>query len=325
VQWIAVIASWSLETSRTAICYNSRVPGSPGVGTSQERSEVRSVADARRAELAQRRGIPSDCIAADRAVSSTRGELLLRCFRAATRPESGSGVNEDGAGLVFFHGGGFVAGDPASHDAFCGRLAAASGCAIVACSYRRAPEHRFPAAIDDAYFATCFVHEHADEFGIDHRRIGVAGVEVGASLATGVARLAKERRNPALGFQLLVNPVLDFAAAAVSGATLAGAVSLEWAVAQYIDANLREDPRCSPLRATNLIGLPPALIICADQDAMADHAERYAARLRDAHVAVTVVRESDASSDFLEDPDSSEPGRSALDVCSRALVEALGG
>lgn len=286
---------------------------------------MRPVADVRRAELAQRRGIPSDCVVVDRTVASTRGELLLRCFRPATRPELGSSASEDGAGLVYFHGGGFVAGDPASQDAFCGRLAAMSGCTIVACSYRRAPEHRFPAAIDDAYFATCFLHEHADEFGIDHRRVGVAGVEVGASLATGVARLAKERRNPALGFQLLVNPVLDFTPAAVSGATLAGAVSLEWAVAQYIDATLREDPRCSPLHATNLIGLPPALIICADHDTVTDHAERYAARLRDAHVAVTVVRQSDASLDFLEDPDSSEPGRSALNACSRALVEALGG
>jgi acetyl esterase len=197
----------------------------------------------------------------------------------------------------------------------------------VACSYRRAPEHRFPSALDDAYFAACFVHEHADEFGIDHRRLGIAGIEVGASLATGVARLAKERRNPALGFQLLVNPVLDFAAEAVSGTThlgVAGAASLDWAVAQYVDATLREDPRCSPLRANNLIGLPAALIVCADEATVTDQAERYAARLQDAHVAVTIVRHPGSALDFLEVPDSSESGRNALHVCSRALVETLG-
>jgi acetyl esterase len=197
---------------------------------------------------------------------------------------------------VFFHGGGFVTGDVASHDAFCGQLSAASGCAIVSCSYRLAPEHRFPAALDDAYFAACFVHEHADEFGIDHRRLGIAGIEVGASLATGVARLAKERRNPALAFQLLVQPILDFSLAALSGAPAIGAASLEWAVAQYIDPALREDPRCSPLRATNLIGLPSTFLLCGDQALAKAHAERYEARLREAHVPVTVMEAADASS-----------------------------
>jgi acetyl esterase len=292
----------------------------PTSGTSRERSEADSVADVRAAECAQRRGIPSDCVVHERTVASARGELGLRWFRSATSPAPGN----EAAGLVFFHGGGFVAGGPASHDAFCGQLAAASGCAIVSCSYRLAPEHRFPAAIDDAYFATCFVHEHADEFGIDHRRCGVAGIEVGASLATGVARLAKERRNPALGFQLLIDPVLELAPAAISGMRLAAPASLEWAVAQYIDPDLREDPRCSPLRANNLIGLPPALIVCAGDDAVTEQAERYAARMRDAHVAVAIVRNSDIASRFLVDPASSEAGRGALHACSRALVEALG-
>jgi acetyl esterase len=280
---------------------------------------------------------------------------MLRCYQPASSHNSGNlaedridgrstreGAGESGrfrhrsgatesrgverAGLVFFHAGGFVAGDPASHDSFCGQLSVSSGCAIVACSYRLAPEHRFPVALDDAYFGTCFVHEHADEFGIDHRRLGIAGIEVGASLATGVARLAKDRRNPALGFQLLINPLFDFAPAALSGvpSLSVGAAPLEWAVAQYIDATLREDPRCSPLRANNLIGLPGALIVCAGEETMTDQAQRYAARLRTSHVAVTVACNSGAAVDFLEVPDSSESGRNALRVCSRALVEALG-
>jgi acetyl esterase len=291
----------------------------PKLGTSIDPSGVPSVAEVRAAERAHRGEIPSGCSVVDRSVHNARGELQLRCYRPATGPESG-----EGAGLAFFHGGGFIAGDPSSHDSFCGQLAVASSCTVVSCSYRLAPEHRFPSAIDDAYFAACFVHEHADEFGIDHRRLGIAGVEVGASLATGVARLAKERRNPALGFQLLVNPVLDFGPAALSGGPSRTTVSLEWAVAQYIDATLGEDPRCSPLRANNLIGLPSTLIVCADQHTVIEQSERYAARLRDAHVSVTVARHPGATVDFLEVPASSESGRAALSACSRALGEALG-
>lgn len=273
----------------------------------------------RAAERANRRGIPNGCSVTDRSVPGPRGTLELRVYAKDARTEPGSA----GAGLVFFHGGGFIAGDPGSHDLLCGQLAAASGCTIVSCSYRLAPEHRFPAAIDDAYFAACFVHEHADEFGIDHRRVGVAGIEVGASLATGVARLAKERRNPALGFQLLIAPVVDFAVAAVSGVTTAANVSLDWAVAQYTDAALRDDPRCSPQRAKNLIGLPPALIVCADHGAAKEQAERYAGRMREAHVSVAIARGALAAGDSSAvSAESAE--HDLLEVCSRALIEALG-
>jgi acetyl esterase len=224
---------------------------------------------------------------------------------------------------VFFHAGGFVVGAPASHDALCGQLSLASGCAIVSCSYRLAPEHPFPAALDDAYFAACFVHEHADEFCIDHRRLGIAGIEVGAGLAAGVARLAKERRNPALGFQLLLHPVFDVRPAAVSGLNTLGAVPLEWAIAQYADAEQREDPRGSPVRANNLIGLPSALIVCAGEDTATRQAAGYAARLREAHVPVTLEVSASADMNFIEVADSSEAGRTALHACSRALEHAL--
>lgn len=278
-----------------------------------------SVDEVRAIERSNRLAIPSGCTLSERRVASARGTLALRVYSAGAAPEPGT----LGSGLVFFHGGGFVAGDPGSHDLLCGQLAVASGCTLVSCSYRLAPEHRFPVAIDDAYFAACFVHEHADEFGIDHRRVGVAGVEVGASLATGVARLAKERRNPALGIQLLIAPVVDFEPAAVSGITTAANVSLEWAVAQYSESTLREEPRCSPQHAKNLIGLPPALIVCAGQGIGKAQAERYAARMRDAHVAVTIACGPLAFADSLEVPSESE-GHNLLEVCNRALREALG-
>lgn len=284
------------------------MPNRLKIETPEPLLEAPFAAAVRAAERAHRSEIPGNCVVADRTVPSARGELRLRWYRPAQCSEIGSAQSPaqgESAGLVFFHGGGFVAGDAASHDALCGQLSASSGCTVVSCSYRLAPEHRFPAALDDAYFAACFVHEHADEFGVDHRRLGIAGVEVGASLATGVARLAKERRNPALAFQLLVEPVLDFSPAALSGGPQNGAVPLEWAVAQYIDATLREDPRCSPLRATNLIGLPSTFMLSGDHAVARAHVDRYAARLREAHVPVSVMQAADAA------------------ACSKALAEAL--
>jgi acetyl esterase len=301
------------------------VPKRPKLETVPPQADSPSAAAVRAAERAKSSEIPADCVVADRAVASARGELRLRWYQRRDRSEAGTEQDTAAqrAGLVFFHGGGFVAGDVASHDAFCGQLSAASSRVIVSCSYRLAPEHRFPAALDDAYFAACFVHEHADEFEIDHRRLGIGGIEVGASLATGVARLAKERRNPALAFQLLVQPVFDFTPAALSGAAAIGAAPLEWAVAQYIDAALREDPRCSPMRATNLIGLPSAFMLAGDRAAATLQVDPYAERLREAHVPVALVQAAGAPANFLEVPDSSEQGREALRVCAKALAEAL--
>jgi acetyl esterase len=301
------------------------VPNGPKLDTPQAQADSPSVAAVRAAERAKSSEIPKDCVVADRSVASARGELRMRWYRPRDRSEAGTAHEAagQGAGLVFFHGGGFVAGDVARHDAFCGQLSVASGCAVVSCSYRLAPEHRFPAALDDAYFAACFVHEHADEFEIDHRRLGIGGIEVGASLATGVARLAKERRNPALAFQLLIQPVFDFSPEGLSGVIPSHSAPLEWAVAHYTDARRREDPRCSPMRATNLIGLPSTFMLAAERTLAAEHVKRYADRLREAHVPVAVIQAAGAAADLLEVPDSSEQGRRAVTACAKALAEAL--
>jgi acetyl esterase len=300
------------------------VPNRPKLETLPPPADLPSVAAVRAAFRARSAEVPADCVVAERAVASARGELRLRWYQPRDRSGAGTAqaAAEQRGGLVFFHGGGFVAGDVANHDAFCGPLSAASGCSIVSCSYRLAPEHRFPAALDDAYFAACFVHEHADEFEIDHRRMGIGGIEVGASLATGVARLAKERRNPALAFQLLVQPVFDFSPAALSGAAEIGAAPFEWAVAQYVDAPLREDPRCSPMRAMNLIGLPSTFMLAGDGP-VAVQAERYAERLREAHVPVAVLQSVGAAANFLQVPNSSKQGREALSACAKSLANAL--
>ncbi|HKP58244.1 MAG TPA: alpha/beta hydrolase [Polyangiales bacterium] len=261
------------------------------------------MATARAEEVRCRTDLPAGCAVAEREIPSPGGSLRLRQYRAQAA-DSG-----DSFGLVFFHAGAFVTGGVETHAAFCGQLSLASGCVVVSCEYRLAPEHRFPRALDDAYFAACFVHEHADELGIDHRRLGIGGIEVGANLATGVARLAKERRNPALGLQVLLCPALDLRSPA-----------RDWAAGHYASEAERADPRCSPLLARNLIGLPPALIVCGSAAADAEH---YATRLREAHVETSWLQCAGEGYEFLEVPSDSEGGREALRVCSAALARVL--
>lgn len=251
------------------------------------------------------------------------GELLLHVYR----PEGAKGLL---GGLVFFSGGGFVIGELTGHDALCRQIANGARCVVVSVDYRLAPEQPFPAAVDDAYAAACFVHEQADLFGIDHQRLAVGGYTAGATLATTVARLAKERRNPPLVFQWLIQPIADLRTfdtpsylehadrAPLTRASLMRFASL------YVRADGdREDPRCSPLAAKNLIGLPPALIVTAEYDPLRDEAEAYAAALRAAHVPVTLTRYAGMVHGFMHLHALIERGRTALDECMRVLTAAL--
>jgi acetyl esterase len=258
-----------------------------------------------------------------RSVPGPGGPLQLRIYR----PAEDHGLL---GGLVFFPGGGFVVGEIAGHDALCRQLAVGARCAVVSVDYRLAPEHRFPAAVDDAYAATCWIHEHADALGMDHRRIAIGGYTAGATLATTVARLAKERRNPPLSFQLLLYPITDLRTfdtpshlAHGEGALLTRQ-SVMWFAKLYVRADAdRGDPRCSPLAAKNLIGLPAALIITAEYDPLRDEAEAYAAALRAAHVEVTLSRYPGVVHGFVNMHAYLQRGRDALAECQRALRLAL--
>jgi acetyl esterase len=258
-----------------------------------------------------------------RTVPGPGGPLQLRIYR----PAESHGLL---GGLVFFPGGGFVIGEIAGHDALCRQLAVGACCVVVSVDYRLAPEHRFPAAVDDAYAATCWIHEHADALGIDHRRIAIGGYTAGATLATTVARLAKERRNPPLSFQLLLYPITDLRTfdtpshlAHAQGALLTRQ-SVMWFANLYVRADAdRGDPRCSPLAATNLIGLPAALVITAEYDPLRDEAEAYAAALRAAHVDVTLSRYPGVVHGFVNMYAYLQRGRDALAECQRALRLAL--
>lgn len=193
--------------------------------------------------------------------------------------------------LVYFHGGGYVFGSLEEADAFCRILVNRAGCAVLSVGYRLAPEHPFPAAVDDADTAVHWMAEHASELGIDPARIGVGGDSAGGALATVVCALARERGPEfELVGQLLISPctVIDYDAPSRSefangpGLTTMGAM---WAYSQYLpDPATRTDPRAAPLLADDLSGLPPTLILAAECDPLRDEQRAYADQLRDAGV-----------------------------------------
>lgn len=243
-------------------------------------------------------------------------------------------------GLVFFGASFYVLEELYGHEALCQQLALSTDCVVVSVTPHAAPEHKFPAAIDDAYIATCWIHENADELGIDHTRLAIGGESTGASLATGVCRLAKERRNPALCFQLLLYPVTDLRAPALTSVsavlertgTDSDAALLQRLTAQLltraVDLSLtseaeRADPRCSPAAAANLIGLPPTLIIDAEHDVLSEQVQAYGKLLHQAKVPATVSRYAGVGHGFVHLFALLDPGREALVECSAALRTAF--
>lgn len=194
--------------------------------------------------------------------------------------------------IVYFHGGGWVAGSLTTHDSVCRRLALASGHKLLAIDYRLAPEHPFPAACDDALTAVRWAAEHTDILDFDPARLAVAGDSAGAGLA---AMVAQSSDRPPLALQLLICPILDVSRESASRRDFAEGYFLDQAtlaadLADYCAGRDLADPRLSPLLAESLAGQPPALIHTAEFDPFRDEGEAYAQRLADAGAAVRHTR-----------------------------------
>ncbi|MEV5833974.1 alpha/beta hydrolase [Nocardia sp. NPDC052112] len=222
--------------------------------------------------------------------------------------------------LVFFHGGGFMLGDPDTHDGLCRSLANGAECVVVSVDYPLAPEHKFPAAPDACYRATQWVAEHAASIGVDATRIAVGGDSAGGNLAAVVAHMARDNGGPALIFQLLIYPDLDFRRTNFSITEYAGKYgnisrdAQHWFMDSYLNnAEEKLDPRVSPLLASDLAGLPPALIVTAEYDALRDEGEQYGQRLEEAGVPVTVTRYPGMIHEFVRHP---------FDASKRARLDA---
>lgn len=225
------------------------------------------------------------------------------------------------AALVYFHGGGWVLGSLASHDALCRTLAARSGCAVVAADYRLAPEHAHPAAVEDAWTATGWA---AERFG----RVAVGGDSAGGHLAAVVALRARSR-GPALALQLLLYPITDHGFDTPSyrehgtGTNLTEA-TMRWFWALYLpDEALAGDADVSPLRAPDLAGVAPAFVLTAGHDPLRDEGEAYARRLADAGVPVTLRPYEDQIHGFLRMPAVIDRARDGIDEVASALASAL--
>lgn len=195
--------------------------------------------------------------------------------------------------LVFFHGGGWVIGNLDSHDVVCRYLARDAKAIVIAVDYRLAPEHKFPAAIDDAIAATRWIADNAVQLNVDATSISVGGDSAGGNLAAIVAIDARDNAGPQLAGQMLIYPATDFAMTHPSHGEpetdcLLTEDVIRWFAAHYLNGpGDVDDWRASPARIASLAGLPPAYVLTAGADPLRDEGDEYATRLSEAGVAVT--------------------------------------
>ncbi len=242
------------------------------------------------------------------------------------RPES---LRSRGA-VVYFHGGGFVIGDLSTHHNLCCALANAAGCVVVSVDYRLAPEHKFPTAAEDAYAAVCWVAQNAESLGVDASRIAVAGDSAGGNLAAVTSLMARDQGGPALAAQTLLYPVTDFNFETASYLEFAEDYMLTragmmWFWDHYLNRESDADNHyASPLRADDLRGLPPALVITAEYDPLRDEGEAYAAQLEAAGTPTRLIRYDGMIHGFVRRLNFFPQAREALTEIVNELHRAFG-
>lgn len=268
---------------------------------------------------------PADGVATvDRTVPGPPGgpDIPIRLYRP--RAETAG----PGPLLVFFHGGGWVMCDLDTHDRTCRQLALRSGASVLSVDYRRAPEHRFPAAVEDAYAATRWACARADRMGCDPARVAVGGDSSGGALAAAVALMARDRGGPPLAAQLLLYPALDHRLAGASASAYATGffhttAHMRWYWEQYLGPDGDgSHPYASPGLAPDLTGLPPALLVLPECDPLRDEGRAYARALRRAGVPARVDEYRDTFHGFLGALGALPAADSALDAAAEWLSGA---
>jgi acetyl esterase len=221
--------------------------------------------------------------------------------------------------LVYYHGGGFTYGDLDTHDGVCRILCRHAGVHVLAVDYRLAPEHRFPAAVEDARAALRWAHEHAALLGADPLRVGVGGDSAGGNLAAVVSQLAARDGGPAPALQLLIYPATDFTRRRPSRELfgegfLLTKPEIAWFEDNYLgpDRTQADDPRASPILADDLAGLAPAYVVTAGFDPLRDEGEEYAEKLRVAGTPVVLRRFPGFIHAFTAGAGVSRPARDAV-------------
>jgi len=198
--------------------------------------------------------------------------------------------------FIYIHGGRFISGNLDTHDAICRRIAQLSNCMVVGVDYRLAPEHQFPAALQDVDAVATWISSHGEEIDADPRSIAIGGDSAGGNLAAGATLLARDRGNPSFTCQVLIYPMLDATCSHPSHETYAsgfgpGSEDMKRGYREYIpeDTDLR-DFLVSPIWCEDLDGLPQALITTAEYDSLRDEGELYAGKLEEAGTDVRHIR-----------------------------------
>lgn len=258
---------------------------------------------------------PQVALVEDRIIPGQTAPIPVRMYRPDLLATMSGAV-------LYFHGGGWVVGDLESHDGICRALCVGAQVVVISVDYRLAPEHPFPAAVEDCWDATRWVAENAAELGVDANRLVVAGDSAGGNLAAVVALLARDHGAPALALQTLVYPAVDGPdgswASRVDNAQgyLLTSEQMDWFVDHYVPTTmLRSDWRVAPLRAASHVGVAPAHVITAEFDPLRDEGVAYAQVLHHAGVPVQQSLYDGAIHGFFQ-LQGSELGRRALDeVC----------
>jgi acetyl esterase len=266
----------------------------------------------------------------DRKIPGTTVPQTLRIYTPARFADDGESVGPRPLVLAF-HGGGWVFGNIRTFDALCRGLANASRSIVVSLEYRLAPEHPFPAALDDAATALEWASDHAAELGSRADRIALAGESSGGTLAAALTLRVRNDGGPPIAFELLLYPSLDTTMSTPSYRENAddpflSAAEMTWYWTRYLgtDAPTRiTDPYASPAHAPSLEGLPPAHVITAGNDVLRDEGEAYAARLRTAGVPATMRRYADMPHGFMSFDAKLRVGAQAIADAGNVLRAAL--
>ena len=310
-----------LNASAAAVVRTFLSFDNPPIPALQPRNARAIVPIQRAAEfVAQRRGVKAiEPVASirHRVFRGPGGQTLVRIYRPAGRGPFPV--------IVYYHGGGWTIADPNVYDASARALTNASRHIVVSVRYRQAPEFKFPAAVNDAYAALRWTQRNAASFGGIPTKVAVAGESAGGNLAAVASLAARDNGTQLPTFQLLVYPITNYAFTTRSYIEKGNNVPLDRPTMQYFWRQyLRRpadgrNPYASPLRAPSLAGLPPALVITAENDPLRDEGEAYAARLRAAGVPVQATRYNRVMHEFFGMPAVIPQARQAVAQAGAAL------
>ena len=262
----------------------------------------------------------------DLAAPGPAGDIPLRLYR---------GLETDAAAalpvLVFYHGGGYVIGDLDTHDYVCRKLANVARCSVIAVDYRLAPEHKFPAAVDDAAAALRWIVKEAASLKIDPARVAVGGDSAGGNLSANMAHFARDGDVPKIVFQMLLYPGTDMSMSQASYTKRdwtpypLSIEAIKYFIGHYLSDKDYTDPRAAPLNAPNFEGLADAFVLTAGHDPLADEGYEYAEKLEANGVRVTFVHMSDQMHGFLTLGRMVRATDFALEIAGAALARAVAG